>query len=117
MVSTAFSLDAAVKSIKEDGFVHLEDTPVGELVLEMEQQGINFLSMLDYCKNNILSDTVKFHQISLISPQLTAVSALNPFSSRSWAGVALDISCDTRLSLDISSASGRVAPMLVSVLS
>ncbi len=66
MVSTAFSLDAAVKSINEDGFVDLEDMLVGELVSEMEQKGFAFLSMygLDYCKNNILGDTVKFHQYS-----------------------------------------------------
>ncbi|KAF2744343.1 hypothetical protein M011DRAFT_470480 [Sporormia fimetaria CBS 119925] len=59
MVSTAFSLDAAVKSINEDGFVDLEDISVGELVSEMEQKGFAFLSMygLDYCKNNILRDT------------------------------------------------------------
>ncbi|CAI6336980.1 unnamed protein product [Periconia digitata] len=59
MVSTAFSLDAAVKSINEDGFVDLEDMSVGELVSEMEEKGFTFLSMygLDYCNNHILSDT------------------------------------------------------------
>ncbi|KAK7177949.1 hypothetical protein PSPO01_15998 [Paraphaeosphaeria sporulosa] len=59
MVSTAFSLDAAVKSISEDGFVDLEDLSAGELVSEMEQKVFALLSLygLDYCKNNILGNT------------------------------------------------------------
>lgn len=63
MVSTAFSLDAAVKSISEDGFVDLEDMLAGEQVSEMEQKLFALLSLygLDYCKNNILGNTVDFN--------------------------------------------------------
>lgn len=65
MASTAFSLDAAVKSITEEGFVDLEDPSVGELVLEMEQMRFALLSPygLDYCKKNILGETVEFNEM------------------------------------------------------
>ncbi len=59
--STAFSLEAAMKSLCEEGFIDLDDLEVGELVSNMEQRGFLYLSFygLDYCKQYVLDDTVR----------------------------------------------------------
>ena len=60
MMSTEFSLEAALQSLNEEGFVVLEDAGVGGIVSEIEQRKFTFLSLhgLDYCKEHILDDTV-----------------------------------------------------------
>ncbi|KAF2177368.1 hypothetical protein K469DRAFT_720701 [Zopfia rhizophila CBS 207.26] len=59
MASTAFSLETAMKSLYEEGFVDLNDPEVGELVSEMEKKSFPYLSPygLDYCKQYVLNDT------------------------------------------------------------
>jgi hypothetical protein len=61
MATTESSLDAAaVKFLREEGFVDLHDLEVGEHVLEMEQNHFDFLSPygLEYCNQHILSNQV-----------------------------------------------------------
>jgi len=67
MASTAFSLEAALKSLREEGFLDLNDPEAGELVSEMEQKGFPYLSPygLDYCRQHILNDTVKATRCSI----------------------------------------------------
>lgn len=67
MASTAFSLEAALKSLREDGFVDLYDSDLGELVFEMEQRGFPYLSPygLDYCDRYVLKDAVTITIFSL----------------------------------------------------
>lgn len=58
--STAFSLEAVLQSLVEDGYVVLEDAGVGDIVSEMEQNKFAFLSPygLDYCNRYILNNIV-----------------------------------------------------------
>ncbi|KAB2099594.1 hypothetical protein AG0111_0g12091 [Alternaria gaisen] len=58
MASTTFSLEAALRSLDEEGYVVLEDTGVGGIVSEMEQREFAFLSPygLDYCKQHVLDN-------------------------------------------------------------
>lgn len=67
MASTVFSLEAALKSLREEGFIDLNDSDVGELVLEMEQRGFPYLSPygLDYCNRYVLKDAVRVTRFSL----------------------------------------------------
>ncbi|PSN58808.1 hypothetical protein BS50DRAFT_580453 [Corynespora cassiicola Philippines] len=44
MASTAFSLEAPMKTLYEEGFLDLDDPKVGELVLEVEQRGFPYVS-------------------------------------------------------------------------
>jgi len=58
MASTEFSLDAATKSLCEDGYLVLNDPEIGKLVREMEQKGFQHLSLLspygfEYCKQHV----------------------------------------------------------------
>ena len=50
----------ARKSILEDGFFSIDDLVVGEHVLEMQQKDFPFALEygLEFCKLNILNDTV-----------------------------------------------------------
>ncbi|KAF1840118.1 uncharacterized protein K460DRAFT_410724 [Cucurbitaria berberidis CBS 394.84] len=59
MAPTAFSLEAALQSLLEEGYFILEDAGVGGIVSEMEQSGFDFLSPygLDYCKQHVLDNT------------------------------------------------------------
>jgi hypothetical protein len=47
MESTAFSLEAATKSLREDG-LDLNEPTVGDPILGMEQRGFQHLSLLLY---------------------------------------------------------------------
>ena len=60
MASTTFALVDARKSILEDGFFSMDDSVVGEHVLEMEQKDFPFASEygLEFCRLNFLDDTV-----------------------------------------------------------
>ena len=60
MASTTFALADARKSILEDGFFSMNDSVVGEHVLEMQQRDFPFVSEygLEFCKLNFLDDTV-----------------------------------------------------------
>lgn len=60
MASMEFSLEAAAKSLTEEGFVDLHDLLVGKHVSEMEQKGFAFLSPygLEYCDQHVLSNPV-----------------------------------------------------------
>jgi hypothetical protein len=50
----------ARKSVLEDGFFSMDDSVVGEHVLEMQQKDLPFTSKygLEFCKLNVLDDTV-----------------------------------------------------------
>jgi hypothetical protein len=58
MASTEFSLEAANKSLSEEGFFALEDSVVGEGILEMEKRGFEYFSEygLDFCKQHVLNE-------------------------------------------------------------
>jgi hypothetical protein len=60
MASTTFTLVDAKKSILEDGFFSIDDSVVGEHVLEIEQKDFPFVSEygLEFCKLNFLDDIV-----------------------------------------------------------
>jgi len=60
MALTTFALVDARKSILEDGFLSMDDSVVGEHVLEMQQRDFPFASEygLEFCKLNLLDDTV-----------------------------------------------------------
>jgi len=60
MASTKFALVDAKKSILEDGFFFMDDSVVGEHVLEMQQKDFPFVSEygLEFCKLNVLNNTV-----------------------------------------------------------
>jgi hypothetical protein len=60
MALTAFALVDARKSVLEDGFFSMDDSVVGEHVLEMQQKDFLFASEygLEFCKVNVLGDTV-----------------------------------------------------------
>jgi hypothetical protein len=61
MAATESSSDAAaVKSLREEGFVDLHDLKVGEHVLEMQQNRFDFLSLygLEYCNLHIIGNPV-----------------------------------------------------------
>ncbi|CAI6079407.1 unnamed protein product [Clonostachys chloroleuca] len=53
-----FSLETARQALLNDGFVDLEDTTVGDIVLEMERRDFPYLTPfgLKYCKRQILGD-------------------------------------------------------------
>jgi hypothetical protein len=52
MAPTAFTLDAARRSLLEEGFFDLNDSTVGDRVLEMERRGFPYLTEygMDFCK-------------------------------------------------------------------
>lgn len=52
MASTAFKLDVARRSLLEEGFFDLNDSTVGDRVLEMEMRGFPYLTEygMDFCK-------------------------------------------------------------------
>lgn len=54
------SLEHARRAIQEDGFFVLTDPAVGERVREMERLNLPYTSEygLDFCKANVLDDTV-----------------------------------------------------------
>ncbi|PVH69048.1 hypothetical protein DL98DRAFT_506210 [Cadophora sp. DSE1049] len=60
MASTEFSLEAANKSLSEEGFFALEDSVVGEGILEMEKRGFEYFSEygLDFCKQHVLNERI-----------------------------------------------------------
>lgn len=62
MSSTEFSLQSALRSLREEGFVVLDELAVGEHVTTMEQRDFSFLSPygLDYCNAHILNNPVRF---------------------------------------------------------
>ncbi|KAI0423662.1 hypothetical protein F5Y09DRAFT_348580 [Xylaria sp. FL1042] len=88
--TTAFSLEAAKKSLYEEGFLDLNDPEVGKLVSEMEQRGFPYLSPygLDYCKQYALNDTVKTPD-TFYSYYLMPLSVSDLLSNPSSAGAAL----------------------------
>jgi hypothetical protein len=61
MASTAFSLEAAKKSLYNEGVLDLKDKEVGTLVSGMEQNGFAFLSTygLDYLELYIFKNQVR----------------------------------------------------------
>lgn len=95
MASITPSVDTAVKALREEGFIILDDCGVGDRVSEMEQKGFPFISPygLDYYKQNILDNTVRVHSIrphnscSLMTPP----STFGWWSSLFSVGVAWDI--------------------------
>jgi hypothetical protein len=57
------SLDAAKKSLEENGYMILKDPEVGKAVWEMEQRGFHNLSLLspyglEYCKVHVFDNEV-----------------------------------------------------------
>lgn len=52
MASSAFTLDVARRSLLEKGFFDLNDSTVGDRVLEMERRGFPYLTEygMDFCK-------------------------------------------------------------------
>lgn len=52
MASTAFQLDVARRTLLEEGFFDLNDSTVGDRVLEMERRGFPYLTEygMDFCK-------------------------------------------------------------------
>jgi hypothetical protein len=69
MSSTTFS-EAATKSLQEDGFLDLNESEVGNLVLGMEQKGFQHLSLLspyglDYYKQYVVDHLVTNEMLSM----------------------------------------------------
>jgi hypothetical protein len=60
MALTTFALIDTSKSILEDGFFSIDNSVVGEYILEMEQKDFPWISEygLDFCKLNFLNNTV-----------------------------------------------------------
>jgi hypothetical protein len=60
MASTTFALVDTRKSILEDRFFSIDNSVVGEHVLEIQQKDFPFVSeySLEFCKLNILDNTV-----------------------------------------------------------
>lgn len=91
MASTTFVLENARKSILEDGFFLINDSVVGEHVLEMQQKEFPFSLEygLDFCKLNVLDNTVGNRtKISLIAAN--SCSVFNAYLSLYLNGPVLD---------------------------
>lgn len=60
MASATFLLESANKSLREEGFVNLIDSAVGEYILEIESKGFPYLSGfgLDFYRQRVLEDAV-----------------------------------------------------------
>ncbi|KAJ5556654.1 hypothetical protein N7513_001775 [Penicillium frequentans] len=61
MASTAFTLDIARRSLLEEGFFDLNDSTVGNRVLEMERRGFPYLTEygMDFCKQFAFDDRIR----------------------------------------------------------
>jgi hypothetical protein len=95
MASTAFSLEAATKSLHEDGFLDLNELEVGNIVLGMEQKGFQHLSLLspyglDYYKQYVVDHPVSNEVLSTDS-YLIDFSVSNLYSNPSSIIAASDI--------------------------
>ncbi|KEZ39454.1 Uncharacterized protein SAPIO_CDS9313 [Scedosporium apiospermum] len=58
MASNTDSLEDSLRTLREEGFLILNDSQVGDLVSEMEDRGFPFLTSygLHYCKQHILDN-------------------------------------------------------------
>ena len=92
MASTAFFMEAAKKSLREEGFLDLDDSGVGNIVLEMEKRNFQYLSLygLDYCKQYVLGETVSITGRHY-GNNLIALSVSDLSSNPSSANASLDI--------------------------
>ncbi|EED23191.1 hypothetical protein TSTA_066400 [Talaromyces stipitatus ATCC 10500] len=61
MASTALTVDVARKSLLEKGYFDLNDSTVGDRVLEMEKQGFPYLTEygMDFCKQFAFDERVR----------------------------------------------------------
>ncbi|KAJ5860645.1 uncharacterized protein N7529_007955 [Penicillium soppii] len=61
MASTAFKLDVARRSLLEEGFCDLNDSTVGDRVLEMEMRGFPYLTEygMDFCKQFAFDERIR----------------------------------------------------------
>ena len=69
MASTTFLMEAAKRSLHEEGFLDLDDSGVGDLVLEMEKRNFQYLSAfgLDYCEQYVLGEPVSITEIIMVT--------------------------------------------------
>ena len=117
MASTSFTLDIARRSLLEEGFFDLNDSTVGNRVLEMERRGFPYLTEygMDFCKQfafDDVSETTHFYNYHLIISSESDRSSNAPSN-----GAVSDTGLDTKNSLDMSNASGGVGQKLVAVFS
>ncbi|KAJ5111751.1 hypothetical protein NUU61_001381 [Penicillium alfredii] len=61
MASTTFTLDVAMRSLLEKGFFDLNDSTVGDRVLDMEKQGFPYLTEygMDFCKQFAFDERIR----------------------------------------------------------
>ncbi|CAG8005772.1 unnamed protein product [Penicillium olsonii] len=61
MASTAFQLDVARRTLLEEGFFDLNDSTVGDRVLEMERRGFPYLTEygMDFCKQFAFDERIR----------------------------------------------------------
>ena len=117
MASATFSLEDAKRRLDEDGFVHLDDSSIGEQVSDIEQKGFPWVSKygLDFCWNRVLDDEVSVIMARYDS-SLTLSSVSEPLSNPSSGSACSYIVRDTRHALTVSKALGLVAGQLVGAL-
>lgn len=90
MAPTTFALVDAKKSILEDGFSSMDNSVVGEHVLEMQQKDFPFASeySLEFCKLNFLNDMVSKGKYIPILTNSCSISDL--YSNPSFYSLVLD---------------------------